>query len=659
MTFLSATERETLRVICDTLIPRLEPEPQDDPVLFKLNASDLNIPAAVEATLEKVTEKADQRQIKLLLKALNNGLVNGLIVGHWAPIKDLPQEVREELLFKLATSRLEALRTAFQTFKRVTAFLFYGTMPKDEQNPAWAYIGYQTPPPSDPQPRPIEPFAITQPMTLETEVLIIGSGAGGGVVAGELAQAGHGVMVIEKGNYYADHEFPRDEMTSMDTMYEKHGALFTEDTSMSILAGSVLGGGTTVNWTASFRTPEYVLQEWEKVIGFSGATSEAYQQSLDAVSKRINVSTDESIANPNNHLLDKGCASLGYHSEVVPRNVKGCEACGFCNYGCQFGAKQSTLKTYLEDAYNAGAKIVVRGHVDRVLHDNGEVRGAVVHVRDADGNTHNVTVKAKVVVVSAGTIHTPAVLLRSGLKNANIGANLRLHPTTVTTGIFPDKVEPWRGAPLTRVVTDFKNLDGNGYGVWLENAPAHPALNGLANPWTGARQHKKVTQQLPYTANIIILTRDRDSGRVKINKHGQPVIHYRLSDFDAQHLLFGVKEALRIHAAAGALEVASPHNDRPTYAPGKNGSLDHFLQAVDKRGLRPNDFALFSAHQMATARIGGDPARGAVDPTGQSWEIRNLYVADSAALPNAPGVNPMLTIMGVSHYIAQHIKTVL
>jgi choline dehydrogenase-like flavoprotein len=657
MTFLNPKERATLSVICNTLIPRLEPEADDDPVLFQTTATDLDIPARVEASLERLTTPAEKRQVRFLLRALDNGLVNGVIARHWAPLKDMPQEAREQLLYSLATSRFEAGRTAFLTFKRLATFLFYATMPDGDPNPAWAGMGFEVPPPSDPEPRPIEPTAINAPATLETEILVIGSGAGGGVVAGELATAGHEVMVVEKGDYFADHDYPRDELSSMDTMYEKYGALTTEDTTMSILAGSVLGGGTVVNWSASFRTPDYVLDEWEKVIGFSGATSDALQESFDAVMTRTNVNEDESIANPNNQMLDKGCASLGYTSKVVARNVKGCEVCDFCNYGCQFGAKQSTLKTYLQDAYDAGAKIVVRGHVDRVLHSEGQVRGAVVKVTDQQGKVHNVTIRAKVVVISAGTIHTPAILLRSGLSNRNIGENLRLHPTTVTTGIFEQRIEPWRGAPLTRVVTDFKNLDGNGYGVWLENAPAHPGLNALANPWTGARQHKKVIQQLPHTANIIILTRDRDAGRVKLGKFGQPVVDYRLSDYDAKHLMFGLKEALRIHDAAGALEIAAPHNDRPTYRPGTNGSLESFLHRVEKRGLRLNDFALFSAHQMSTARIGGDPARGAIDPTGQSWEVKNLYVADGASLPNAPGVNPMMSIMAVAHYIAGHIKT--
>jgi choline dehydrogenase-like flavoprotein len=660
MTFLSERERETLRIVCDALIPAVEPQPGDDPELFRLRASDLDVHTHIEATLEQVASKDDQRQFKLLLRGLENGFVCGLIAGHWRPISKMPQAAREKLLFNLANSRFEQARTAFLSIKRLATFLFYSVMPEEKPNPTWKSYDYHLPmPPQPPEKRPIEPLHIDASTTLETDVLVIGSGAGGGVVAGELAAAGHDVIVVEKGGYHLESDYDGSEAKAMEQMYEKAGAMVTEDTTLAILAGSTLGGGTTINWAASFRTPDHVLQDWERVIGFSGATGPDLQHSFDAVSKRVNINTDESDANANNAMLERGAAKLGYNVDVVARNVKGCEDCGFCNFGCQFGAKQSTLKTYLQDAYDAGARIVVNAHVDRVLHRNGKVGGVVVTVTNASGHRYHFTIHAKIVVVSAGTLHTPALLMRSGLTNPNIGDNLRLHPTTVISGVFEEDIYPWRGAPIARGVFDFKNLDGRGYGVWLENAPAHPGINGMANAWVNARQHKRTLQQMKNTANIIILVRDRDSGRVKVGGDGQPTIDYRLSRYDADHLLYGVKEALKIHVAAGAREVHAPQNNRLTFRPGRETGLDYYLSQVEQRGLRPNDFALFSAHQMSSCRIGGDPGRGAIDPTGQSYEVENLYVADGSALPNAPGVNPMVSIMGVSHYIAQHIKAAL
>lgn len=656
MAFLNEKERQTLTVVCDTLIPSLEPDTGDDAALFRTSASDLGIPALFETAFERATDPGKQRQFRLLLRLLENGLFNGLIAGHWSPISLMPFEAREEVLRKLATHRLEIARTAFLSFKRLALFLFYSIIPEDRPNPMWAAVGYQIPVRAEPQPKSIQPLGITAPTALEADVLVIGSGAGGGVIAGELAAAGFDVMVVEKGDYYAESDYDGSELSSFERMYEKYGALVNADTTISILAGSVLGGGTTVNWSASFRTPDYVLDEWRRVFGWEAATSGELQQSFDAVSMRMNVNTDESGANPNNSKLEQGCRALGYHMMVVPRNVKDCEECGFCNYGCSFGAKQGTLKTYLQDAVDAGARIVVRGHVDRILHHNGRAAGAAVTVTDSAGNQHAVTIKAKMVVVSAGAIHTPAVLSRSGLTNPHIGRHLRLHPTSVISGVFDDPIHPWLGPPLARCSFEFINLDGQGYGVWLENAPAHPGLNGSATAWTSARQHKRTIQQMGHTANVIILTRDRDGGHVTTNKQGQPVIHYRLSRYDARHLLFGMKEALKIHVAAGAKEVSTTHSTRPAYRPGKDGNLENFLRKIEQRGLKPNDFGLFSAHQMCTARLAADAGRGVVDPTGQTFEVKNLYVADGSVLPNAPGVNPMLTIMAVAHHIAQQIK---
>lgn len=661
MTFLTSAEKATLTLVCDTLIPSLTPQNGDDPTLFRTSASDLGLPDLLEDALERVTSDAEKQQIKLLMRGLENGFVNGLLAQHWCPFSDMPFEAREAVLHNMATNRFEKARTAFLSFKRLATFIYYSVMPQQQDNPLWKVANYQLPTQAEPTPLPIIPYRIEQGGLLETEVLVIGSGAGGGVVAGELATAGYEVMVVEKGDYHAEADYDGSEMHAMEQMYEKYGALVNADTTMSILAGSVLGGGTTINWAASFRPPEHVLHQWEHECGFNGAASTDLQHSLDEVSRRINVTTDESHANGNNRLLEQGCTKLGYHMATVPRNVKGCEECGFCNFGCSFGAKQSTLKTYLQDAHDAGAKIVVRGHVERVLHHNGKVTGAMVTLQKVDGVPHVVTIRAKVVVLSAGTIHTPAIMIRSGLRNPNIGANLHLHPTTVTVGVFDEQVNPWLGPPIARSSFEFADLDGKGYGVWLENAPSHPGMFGLATAWTGARKFKEDVQRIANTANIIILTRDRDGGCIKVNKAGQPVIHYRISDYDRVHLLRGVQEALRVHVAAGATQVTAPQYDQPTYYPaqGNPAALEAFITGVGKRGLKPNGFPLFSAHQMSSCRIAGNPSQGVLSPIGESYEVRNLFVADGSVLPTAPGVNPMLTIMGVSHYIAQNIKALL
>ena len=292
---------------------------------------------------------------------------------------------REAILASWAKSRFELRRKAFQGIKRLALFIAYSNQPEKEKHPAWEAFNYPGAPGGGTEDRKITPYEINNNKTLTCDVLVIGSGAGGGVVAGELSAAGYDVMVVEKGDYYAEKDFDGNELNATETMLEKFGSLTTHDTSMVVLAGKLLGGGTTINWSASFRTPDHVLSEWANEYGVTDANTDVWQNSLDAVWTRSNVNCDESHLNGNNTVLERGLKKLGYHVDTIPRNVKGCEDCGFCNYGCSFGAKQSTLKTYLQDAYERGSRIVVRATVKRVMHENGVAKGAIVEAEDKNG----------------------------------------------------------------------------------------------------------------------------------------------------------------------------------------------------------------------------------------------------------------------------------
>ena len=645
-------ERATFELICDTLIPRLQPEAGDDPGLFRLRATDLDIPAQMETVLAELADKKQQRLLRLFLRVIESAAFNLLVTGQPGAFSQLDLQQRTALLNTWAESRIPLARMAFQSVKRLALAMFYATTPGGNSNPVWPALKYDGPPPSaGSTTRPIQPLIITQDTTLYTDVLVVGSGAGGGVVAAELTAAGLGVVVAEKGSYYAEPDFHGQEYASSERMYERRTVLTTADTGMNLLAGSVLGGGTVVNWTTSLRPPDYVLQEWHTEYGFTGATSPEFQHSLDAVCQRIHVNSDESPANPLNETLERGCQQLGYEVDVIPRNVHGCEDCGFCGYGCRYGAKQSALKTYLQDAYQRDARILVNAHVDRVHIEGNTARGAEITVRGG----HRVTVKAQAVVVAAGAIHTPAVLLRSGLGNANIGMNLHLHPTTLIFSLFDEPVVGWRGPPQTRMLRRFADLDGDGYGVWMETAPIHPGLGALAFPWASGRAHKRAMQQIAHFSNIIVLVRDRYGGQVTTDSSGQPVLHYRLHPDDARHLRRGLCEAIRIHEAAGAKAIYGPHQGLCEYRRGDN--LASFLDRVATARMATNTFGLFSAHQMSSCRIGGSSAVGAVKPDGETYEVKNLFVADASVLPTAPGVNPMLTVMATAHYLAREMKS--
>ncbi len=656
MSYFTAQEKALIARICEALVPSLAVDGKADDPLYRLSAADLDTPAHVATMLESVAMPEALRELRLILRLWQMPLFNFITSRRWQSLADMSADDIHDMLQAAERSKLFPMRKAFQAFKRSALFMHYSAVDENGHNPTWPSLGYASAPPPQQAPKPIQPLNITEPTTLTADVLVIGSGAGGGVVAGELSMAGFDVLVVEKGDYYAEPDFNRPEVDSYATRFERQGALTTTDTVISVLAGSTLGGGTTINWSASFRTPDDVLAEWAEEYGFEGADGVNFQLSLDAVMQRLNVNTDESIPNPQNTYLEQGCKALGQHVGIIPRNVKGCEDCSYCAFGCTYGAKQGTLKTYLQDAYEHGARIVVRAEVQRVLIERGRAVGALMMVTDANGQQHEVTVKAKAVVVCAGSIHTPAILRRSGLNNPHIGDNLRLHPVAVVFSIFDEPVHPWAGVPMSRYSAEFADLDGRGYGVRLETAPIHPGLSASSVPWNSAKAHRRLMEHFDYIANIIVLARDYYGGRVTVGRDGYPRLHYRLHPYDARHLMRGLTQALEVHKAAGAKEI---YTGLAGGRPYRGGSFNAFLADIRKGGFKPHGQALFSAHQMGSCRIAGSSIMGAVRPDGQTYEVRGLYVADASVFPTASGVNPMITIMGTAHYLAQHMKAQL
>ena len=667
MHFLSDKQRKTLTAFCDTIHPPRQEDipsavgnrdPQNaDP--FTLSASELGISEYVERALSERDEKS-RDEVRLLLNLLDQRLINGILAGHWGSFESLTLDQRTEVLRALAHSPFNSARAAFHAVKQLVSFLAYSVPKTTSGNPFWQAFDYQGRAHTAGQASDALPvMIINRPQTLTCDVLVVGSGAGGGVTAAELSAAGQTVIVAEKGNYFSNARLPGTEIEGMRRLYEGRGTLRTSDRGAIVLAGSTLGGGTTVNWMTCLDPPTQLREQWARDYGFSGALTPEYEQSVQWVRRRVHVTENESAANFQNDILQRGCDSLGYSVNVISRNVQGCVKCDFCSFGCRYGAKQDTRRTFLRDAVEREARIVVRADVRRILHQYGEVTGAEMEVLGSDGQTHRVEVKCKRVVISAGSIHTPSLMTRSGLQNRNIGANLFLHPTGAIFAMYDERVNSWEGAPQTRICDEFSDLDGDGYGFRIEASPAHPGLWAIGLPWQSGEQHRFLMQQLPHLANSIVLTRDKFPGRVETNANGQPVMHYQLHKYDAKHLMRGIEEALRIHHAAGAHTVYGPHNDCIGFDCRQGGNFESYLQSVYKLGTRPNHLGIFCAHQMSSCRLADSPQKGAVKPTGETYEVKNLHVADGSVLPTSSGVNPMITILATSHYLAQEIKSQL
>lgn len=659
--FLSPAERETLAVLCETLVPSLEAGPGEDPRLMAVSAAHLELGKIVEEALLRTLDDDARNDVRTLLRMLEEPAANGLATGVWGMLSGLTLEGRTRLLYALSTHRLPLARRAFAGISRLALSLFYSAERPDTPNPTHAFLRYRRalqPAPADE--RAIELLQLDdRPLTCD--VLVVGSGAGGGVAAAELARAGFDVLVVEKGERVTERQLDGSEFAAQQRLYERQGALTTADGGVLILAGSTLGGGTAVSWGGGLRTPEGVLEEWQHAHGFDGVAGPEFQRSLDAVSERLGV--DPARQDPpsvNTQVFEAGLRQLAYHVAPIPRAADPCGGdCGACHFGCPTGAKRSSPRTFLRDAHDRGARVLTGARVERVLQRGGAACGALLRVQRGDGRWRDLEVTCKAVVVAAGAIGTPTLLLRSGLTNAQLGRNLHLHPTVATAGVFPQVIRAWQGAPMTRLSAQFADLDGRGYGVRLMNAPAHLGMLAFATPWESGRAHKRRMQQSDVTANVIAITRDRGGGRVRLDARGAPRVEYELAPGDAAHMMVGMQEAMRVHLAAGVEEVRPPLAHAPTFRPAEGGSFNEFLRNVERAGVRPNALPLFSAHQMSSARIGPSPREGAVNPHGESWEMKRLFVVDASTFPTASGVNPLLTVHAVSHFLSQRIAALL
>jgi len=283
--------------------------------------------------------------------------------------------------------------------------------------------------------------------------------------------------------------------------------------------------------------------------------------------------------------------------------------------------------------------------------EGGGAKGVEAVLR-AGGKEMTVHVRAKAVVAAGSAIQTPALLLRSGIRSTGVGLGLRLDPTTALLAEHPHPIRMWKGPMQTIAVRRFQEADEGHHGPWLETAPAHPGLVALALPWLGGRAHKDAMRRLPYASSTIVLVRDVAEGRVSIDARGEPVLEYRLSPRDRRNLVLGLREAARIQWAAGATRIGTLHlrdcSVGDGSAPIRRSDLETLLEDISRLGVKENGLALFTAHPMGSARAGRDPRRSAAKPTGESHEVRNLWIGDGSLFPTAPGVNPMISIMALA-----------
>jgi len=653
---LTQKETEALDALCDTFVPSLAFEKDEDPALFSMSAADLGVSARVATALD-IIEPAKSEAFRFFLRLLGNPLFMASVSRSVSRFSQLSLRQRERALQRLSRSSIPQLRTAYQGARSLAMLHTYAANGTPESDALLSAIGYE--PELNPRSTgPHIPVArIGDETKIDCDVCVVGSGAAGSVVAAELAAAGQDVVVVEAGGIWSGDEFDQHELTGMHQLFREGGLAGTRDLSLSLLAGATIGGGTTVNWQSCFRTPDDVREEWAELSGCSFFTADSFGECLDAVWRRIGASTDESEINENNDAICRGAKSLGYRWSVIARNSLGCNTaqCGNCMFGCRVGGKQSAATTYLLDAIRSGARVVAPFKVTKLLQSTGQITGVEGSYADPQGERRPVRIVASRVVLAAGGLETPAILFRSGLKSHHLGQHLFVHPTVALMAFYPTPIESWKGPPQTIVCDEFGDMS-EGYGYRIEAAPAHPGLLAVGIPWASARNHRREMQRIRSVAPSIVLTRDSNPGRVRFDKSGQPYFEYRLGGEEKKLIRHGMSTVARIHHAAGADRIVTLHTAPLVWERESGVSIEKFCREIESAPTSPNRLALFSAHQLGTCRIGSDGASAVCDENGAVFGLSGAYVADASLFPVSSGVNPMISIMALALHVAKGMR---
>ena len=622
--------------LADTLIPALDNAGDGDVAAFRRRAaSDLGVADLLAPALTAGQEA-------LLTELARRGFADLDLAARTAALHDVGGD--------------SAHRQALRELKLGVMGIFYALPGEDDRNPNWSALGFPGPasaPPSAAQaPKTIAIERLDGPATITADVCVIGSGAGGAVIAAELQAAGRQVVILERAGYRNEADFRQLELVGANEMYLHGGLFWSEGGSIGLLAGSTLGGGTVINSMVCLRPPEDIRAEWA-ALGLDGVDGPDFDAHLDAVSRRMNVNVEATQPNRTNVMMAEALEARGLSWEVLPRNASPDDDpafCGYCNAGCQQGCKQSALKTYLQDASDAGAKVVVDCIADRVLLADGRAAGVAARARDANGELVELNIEAPTVVVAAGGIETPAVLLRSGLGGPAAGAFLRLHPTYFVGGVYDEVVNAWDGQFQALASFDFTHaVEGTGFLVESVNVSL-PFWAG-ALPFRDGRSHKERMLRLRNVASWHAVTHDHGSGRVVLGADGEPVVRWELDDAVDQKLAARLHvELARMHHARGAEEILTFHWDDHTWRRGDD--FDAYVARLEQTSY---ERTAYSAHQMGSCRMGSDATSSVADGHGELHDTAGVWIGDASALPTAPGVNPMLTVMAIARRTAHAI----
>ncbi|WP_166361287.1 GMC family oxidoreductase [Pseudomonas akapageensis] len=499
---------------------------------------------------------------------------------------------------------------------------------------------------------------LEQDLTLEADVAIIGSGAGGATSAEILSAAGYRVLLIEEGPLKTSSDFKMLEAEAYSSLYQEGIGRMTKDGAITILQGRAVGGTTLINWTSSFRTPAPTLEYWAREHGVKGHSSEEMAPWFEQMEQRLGVAPWIMPPNANNEVIRTGCEKLGYHWKVIPRNVRGCWNLGYCGMGCPVNAKQSMMVTTIPATLEKGGELLYLARAERFIFDGDKISSLqclAMDPRCVAPNGRTITVKARHYVLAGGGINSPALLMRSNAPDPHelLGKRTFLHVVNLSAGHFKEVVNPFYGAPQSIYSDHFQWLDGTTgrMSYKLEVPPLQPALATTLLGGFG-KDNALQMEQLPHTHVMLALMRDgfhpeSPGGSVHLRGDGTPVLDYQVSAYTWDGLRRAFHSMAEIQFAAGAEAVMPLHSDARYVK-----TLAEARQMIDGLSLELYRTRLGSAHVMGGCAMGEDPKRAVTDSLGRHHQLQNLSIHDGSLFPTSIGANPQLSIYGLSAQLA-------
>ena len=497
--------------------------------------------------------------------------------------------------------------------------------------------------------------------SFDADVIIIGTGAGGGTSAEILANAGLKVLLVEEGSLKTSSDFKNDEAKAYAELYQEGLARATQDGGIGILQGRTVGGTTTVNWTSSFRTPDPTLAHWAQVHGVKGLDSASMAPWFARMEERLGIAPWAVPANANNEVISTGCEALGWHWKVIPRNVRGCWNLGYCGTGCPTNAKQSMLVTTLPAALEKGAILIHRLKAEQLVIEGDQItevlcRGMNEQMTRADGRS--VKLRGRHVILAGGAINSPALLMRSKAPDPHgrLGKRTFLHPVNFSLAQYDRTINGFYGAPQSVYSDHFQWNNGTTgpIGFKLEVPPMQPSITAALLGGHG-QEHFQRMQKLAQSNILIALMRDgfderSQGGQVMLRDDGNPVLDYPLDDYiwdGARRAWLAMGE---IQFAAGATAVM------PTHSHGRlSSNWQDYQEQVKNLRYAIYDVRLASAHVMGGCAMGEDPMQAVTNSQGQHHQLENLSIFDGSLFPTSIGANPQLSIYGLVSRLASDL----